>query len=1440
MKIFLRFIGWAAIFFAASAAFCQPYPINISVVVNPPYSPYVSDYLALEGHQVFILTNTGPGRQELKLAGTLNANNGISAHTDPSYRPPQPIVLEGFETRTILADNEVFGIHRSDIIHNLSAEQENNILLLGTLPEGVYTYCLQALDFLGGQPLSGPMTGCAIIPISYPEPPMLLNPVCGTEVFQTIPQNLVFSWSPVANQAAGAIIAYDLYLLKLANGQDPQDAMNAAIQFNSGNPVKIADIFNTNYIFTPAGLELEPGSYAWAVVVRDISGQSVFQNNGISQVCSFLLRDASGLDGGEVQVPPAGICGCQAAFPADHIVKSSIVKPGSTVMVGNFEMTVVEVSPFNGKLKGMGKINLPVANTQFLPIRVSFENMSVNATGQMLEGAVTAMKRPDGAGLMPAFNPLTPSLMPFSSSQAEALDQYFQQNVSQLSSQAAAAAQSIGLELPLGIDKNTSPYTIAIMDLRWTPLEAVFDAAVAVPLPDGNTTIALGARNVCVSPDNLCGQGILYLAQDLGVPLISLKLIGADPNDLAGNPGTYVVFDKDGFSSLHVKAEYAFPNSLILRKDNTGQVVATLEADCQKWTDWIAGVNLPEFFINGLNDFSFNLQAGGWYDHSSLQNPPGLPEIPEKPNLATPDWMGFYLQELQVKMPEVFKTIGGQPVSFSANDLVIDGQGVSGNLQANNLLTLDQGTLGGWYFSMDHIGLKFLNNSFVSGGLNGRLVLPISGNNTGDPNTQLDYTCTLSHPAGQMNFQFVIQLKNNLQVPIWYARADIRQGSNITVSVAGGAFEAVATLSGGLNIEADIAPVGPIRFAQLEFENMRISTKPQYFLVDKFYTGLNSPQRYLSGSGAEDAGGFPVSLDHVSLQLSGNKAGIQFDLSLSLADIDKLPKATATFTLWSKIEFAGGRPKWAFSNLEAKKVKVKGPVGPVQVDGEIEFYSGDPKFGNGVAGALKANMIGVGEVNAKALFGKKDFFYWYVDANIILPPPGITLCTPPGPPVSIIGFGGGAYYNLAQNYPPGSVVDPNSDLRQRYNPQPGYGFKGSMYLSSNDGQLYIAKGTFTVELTAQLAPLTMSIETNGAMFRTDPADMNFDNAMVKVDGALGYHFQQNILHGELWVDFNPIPPFFDSPRQKLLSLHVDGNNKLWHLKIGDVDPANRLNVLIPPVPPILFPFNLGIYMMAGNYQVPPVVQPPEPIRTALAENGINYNGYRLPDIPTGGSLLFGGAYGYPPTSFNFLAFKMNAGAQIGFDMSLTKFDTDCDGNPNGALPGLNGWYTSGQLWGYVTGSLALTIDDFGLNGDIELFKVTAAMLVNGGMPNPTWGKGIIAGNYEVLGGKVKGSVAFEMQYSSSNKPGCLALQTDPLKGMRIMENIDPAAGATDVSIGKNVSVSLNLAVNQEFAVNFANTGGSIRTETYRVVLEEMRLWDKKRNQLFAGANPGLP
>ncbi|MCB0820376.1 MAG: hypothetical protein KDC13_07115, partial [Bacteroidetes bacterium] len=297
------------IFFSMCAAIFSQAQNSVSVTLayTPPYSPYVADYATFGNENILHLTNNTGDVQQVKLIGSITGDdNGLFLYTNPDYHPAAPIILGPYQTYTVTATSPSRNfLDAQNTTSNLSNKQKQTIVASGLLPEGSYTICVRAVDFNTDAPLSPENpAGCTSIQISYPAPPFLINPVCETVVENPYP---IFNWTTL--YVNGSFFMYDLYILKLAENQIPDDAMWLAIASNVGNPILIPNNVSGSYTYKPYDIPLQKGQkYAWCVRARDIANGVVVLNQGRSEVCTFTYQTADTVaTGGPVTGPVTAV-----------------------------------------------------------------------------------------------------------------------------------------------------------------------------------------------------------------------------------------------------------------------------------------------------------------------------------------------------------------------------------------------------------------------------------------------------------------------------------------------------------------------------------------------------------------------------------------------------------------------------------------------------------------------------------------------------------------------------------------------------------------------------------------------------------------------------------------------------------------------------------------------------------------------------------------------------------------------------------------------------------------------------------------------------------------------------------------------------------------------------------------------------------------------------
>jgi hypothetical protein len=323
-------------------------------------------------------------------------------------------------------------------------------------------------------------------------------------------------------------------------------------------------------------------------------------------------------------------------------------------------------------------------------------------------------------------------------------------------------------------------------------------------------------------------------------------------------------------------------------------------------------------------------------------------------------------------------------------------------------------------------------------------------------------------------------------------------------------------------------------------------------------------------------------------------------------------------------------------------------------------------------------------------------------------------------------------------------------------------------------------------------------------FMSSVLDRSF--TAVNARAQLSYQFSQSVLSGTLDVKVN-VPLVIRGRRPGnsvgIMSLYA-GPDK-WHVLVGT--PTNRIEVKL------LETLDMNAYLMMGS-QIPAPATPPANVMTAF-----NYVPQRSPGINSGSGIAFGAsmhtAFGEP-----FGPFTCKLGVDVGFDLNLLNVGgANCDGLSAGTKPGINGWYASGQIYGYFAGSVGIIVDFMGNPAEYKIFDVTAAALMEGGFPNPYWYKGQIRGSYNILNGLITGTCTYKIEEGSR----CAPPPENPLAGIKMINAVLPVTGATNIDPAIIPSAAFNVDINSEMNVLKLRADGTSETQRVRFVVEHYTL-----------------
>lgn len=932
-----------------------------------------------------------------------------------------------------------------------------------------------------------------------------------------------------------------------------------------------------------------------------------------------------------------------------------------------------------------------------------------------------------------------------------------------------------------------------------------------------------------------------------------------DKSQIILKSGTKVNFDCSGFLQMALNADIKFARSLLVPEGPagdtlSGNVVASFQSVLKNWNDLVVEVNLPPFQLTSLKGVGFNVQSA-IFDFSDYRNAPNVkfPEGYQSPAIMAgiPNlWRGFYLRELKVSLPAEFNKSGAtERTQFLAQDVLIDDMGFSGLLTATNLIDQASGDMNGWAYSLDSLKIDVMANSIRSGGFSGGIVIPISGEQR-----PFNYTA-LIQPGS--NYIFNVEAPDSLEFQMFKtSKLELYPNSYVEIKVLDGKFMPKANLHGKMNIQAQLGDnenKKGVELADITFENLQLQSVAPYIQVGNFSFGSEAAQQAMAN--------FPISINNIGMKnISDTEVGLEFDLLLNLTGTDGGSfAAEAGLTIVGELPAGQEIQQWKYKEVQVRDIAVDIDGGAFKLQGQLTFFKNDAMYGEGFNGQVQAEFKPGIKVQATAIFGNVDGFrYWYADALGSFSS-GIPIFTG----VGIYGFGGGAYYRMAMDtegvgsalgetvsgvvYVPkksaGLGLKATVELASHPKPDAFTGdmtfevafnqgggmryisFKGNGYLATPAAEGSLAK---MKEKTLKLAAVVGAKEkamgnAPGGAFLAQTAEN--DQSTTQIYGQIGeaagekgqisasvfisYDFNNNVLHGNFEAYVNVagglIKGVGAGGRAGWAVLHFAPDE--WYVYVGT--PEDRIGMSMG-VGPIRAETNS--YLMVGT-KIPSSPPPPQNVSDILGGTDLDY----MRDenaLGTGGGFAFGSAFSIDTGDLTFLMFYASLSAGAGFDIMLKDYGSmECAGR-TGPI-GINGWYANGQAYAYFEGNIGVRVKLFGKNKKVDIIDLGAAAVLQAKLPNPFWMRGIVGGQFNILGGLVKGNCQFEVTLGEE----CDMQGGSALEGVQVIAELTPRAGEKDVNVFNNPQAVFNMPVDEVFEMVDTDE----QKKTFRIKLDEFKV-----------------
>ncbi len=1068
--------------------------------------------------------------------------------------------------------------------------------------------------------------------------------------------------------------------------------------------------------------------------------------------------------------------------------------------------------------------------------------------------------------------------------------------------------------LPVGIshEVNGVTYQLGFVNARFNKeyTELTVFVKVIIPQPDDKgepTELLFGANNVKLSHQGgIIGDANLVLLGDVFIPFNSgnwLLILKGGLNYTTGDTynKTYVAIDCDGVKEMSIEGEVQFSRSMILPVDPNGRplpemvtyngaveesiqipnrVTAAFKTVASDWNDLIVEISLSPFVLASQPDkFMFSANQAV-FDFSDFRTE--NVNFPEHyydngyllPNANT--WRGVYVKSLEIGMPDEFKTKESIPskrkVSFKAANLLIDGYGVSGYFEAEDVIPIESGRTSeskSWAYSVDRIGIKLASNKLVAANFDGRIILPISDKASKKVQGETDGKLGLGYEGiiSENEYGLVVSNLNTLSFDVFKAKAELLPNSAVELMVVDGSFRPKAVLNGRMAISANqkesLADEGEqyttvneqgkeekhtVQFKGIEFQNLILQTTSPVIQVD--YFGYRDEVKIAN---------FPVSIADIAFTANEYEVGLEFDLMVNLMGKEsKGFAATTRLGIFGKLYEEEYKQKWKYDKLTISKIFIDANFGKVGFSGELLIFEDDVVYNDGFTGKLSLDVFGTeGLVEAKGLFGNKDGYrYFYVDFIGVLP-----VTVPIIPPIGMSAIGGGLSYNMervAHTFADSSednmlsddkglslsgiVYEPNNevglDLRAMafLTMQGTQAFKGKIMLSmlfNKHGGLnrigldgygeFMASASIGASLSVKfdLTALKEALGLPKFLNKLAPNEVEvelvdlkkeFAKSSIKGDLSISYDFANETLHGESNIYISVIDGLVrgrgPEGRAGWAVFHFAPSE--WYIHIGT--PTDRLGLKMG-----IGSFNIetGGYFMIGD-RIPGSPPPPPEVAEILGVDMAKLDYMRDENaLGEGKGFAFGVDFSIDTGDMNFLILYARFQAGVGFDIMVKDYGKARCVN-TGKQVGINGWYANGQAYAYLQGELGVNIKLFFVRKKIPIIKGGAAILMQAKGPNPFWLRGYAGGYYELLGGLVKGSYRFKVSIGEE----CELDNASPLGGVKMITDLTPKDGDSDIDVFAAPQAAFAMRVNQPIVI--PEDEGD---KTYKVILEKFTIVD---------------
>jgi hypothetical protein len=797
-KYILSFI--IGIFFITSIVAQQVWPVQVTGSLVPPHSLNLGVYGAERTQDLTfsaMLKDPVQASLQVRLSLSIEQNGTIIYQTDPNY-VGMPITLNQFQNM-VLDGNVLRSYLNSQALTGVNGTGMGSI----EIPEGFNQICLQIYGLERNVPISNKF--CMSGNFRLNQPPQIVKPACGEKIKLPLTQNMIFNWQPMhlgSPNSPGAV-EYEFELVQL-----PEGTFNANDVFDSALKIFRTKSFSASLLYTQAEPNLAPNKvYAWRVRATSVMNPTsrLFQNDGLSQICTFMLYEGDKPDDDinpSNRPSPRGCSVYETSYGPVAITNNDpmIVAPNQDVKVGYFDMKIVDASGNHHQgYSGKGLIVFPMLRST---LEVVYKNIKVNKEGRVYEAELIEAKNEK---FPLTSEQLMPDQIAKNLGNDYAVNLYKYMGKTRQVSMMSNNGEKINV-LPLSLVNEKQPSSsVSVIGVRWTPTNAYLNLIGLEK--DGNVK-----NSQLTISDLSVSAGTAIPATPYGVKNKAhlVPIIGSEnARETSVLNSLLVAYSQNGDSKLYCDCEgvfekkvnktYVINPALVVTASDKLPLTLALKDKKQPFESYNGLIeSVEDFKIVGIDNITFSA-SGGVLQLNDVQNPSFPADV--KSLITKGTSKGILLQGMKALLPAKYNLAGKNDLVLDQGHLFIDSETVQlANISKKNIIALKDGKSDKWQYSVDEMSVEINNGTFEGPKIKGQIKLPVASN-------LIPYSGRFDINTNDLPSLLIDEKPTTLDIAMWHSKMVIQSESNIAVDIKNinsqYTFLPKSNLTGQLNMQMD-------------------------------------------------------------------------------------------------------------------------------------------------------------------------------------------------------------------------------------------------------------------------------------------------------------------------------------------------------------------------------------------------------------------------------------------------------------------------------------------------------------------------------------------------------------------------------------------------------------------------------------------------------------